>query len=64
MFKEADKRICKVCGVLKERILVGKYNNKDKKYVDLEGSCWNGRLCPLCNRLRMQSNMQKLRTIK
>lgn len=39
---------CKVCGVLKTRILAGKWK-KDKKWVDEQGRSFNGKVCPDCH---------------
>ena len=39
---------CRACGEKKQRILMGKFNQKDKKYSDEHGKLWNGRKCPEC----------------
>jgi len=46
---ESNKRICKTCNKIKERISAGKFpNNKDKRYVDENGKQWTGSVCPDC----------------
>lgn len=49
---ETNKRQCKVCKVLKDRIETGKWNpeGKDKKFVDEHGKAWNGNVCPPCHK--------------
>lgn len=59
--KDIDKRACKVCGVTKNRIFDGKYNHKDKRYVDESGRYWNGSTCPSCNNNRIKSIMRDKR---
>lgn len=61
MSEERNKRQCKVCKEIKDRILQGKFNLKDKKWVDPEGGLWNGSVCPKCNRDRVRGLMKKLR---
>lgn len=58
---ETNKRQCKICKDLKDRTLQGKFNEKDKKWVDPEGKLWNGSVCPPCNRDRVKNLMKKLR---
>jgi hypothetical protein len=41
---------CKQCGNIKLRIQQGKFNPRDKRWVDGDGKMWNGRKCPLCVR--------------
>ena len=47
---ETNLRNCKVCHLPKVRTESGKYNEKDKKYVDETGAAWNGSCCPPCHR--------------
>lgn len=61
MSEERNIRQCKRCKVLKERILQGKFNDKDKKWSDPEGGIWNGHTCPTCTRIRVKESMRKLR---
>lgn len=56
-----DIRTCKVCGKDKKRIYAGKYNYKDKKWVDETGKQWMGRTCPDCNVVRSKHTMRKTR---
>lgn len=58
---EANLRICKVCRKLKQRIEVGKYNLKDKKYADESGKAWNGSSCPDCSKERLKNHMRTKR---
>ena len=59
---ETNKRLCKVCNILKDRIETGKYpDNKNKKYVDETGKLWNGSVCSSCNVIRASANMKKIR---
>lgn len=58
---EQNLRICKVCKKLKERIESGKYNLKDKKYVDDTGKVWMGSTCPSCNTERLKNHMRTKR---
>lgn len=58
--KQADLRKCKVCSELVPRLFKEYYpNNKDRKFVDLNGSQWNGNVCPKCVR-----NKAKARYVK
>lgn len=59
---ESDKRICKICGEMKTRTMVGKYpDNRNKKFTDESGKLWNGSVCGVCNVKRSHENMKKLR---
>ena len=59
---ESDKRLCKICGELKIRTMVGKYpDNRNKKFADESGKLWNGSVCGSCNVKRSHENMKKLR---
>lgn len=63
MSSESNLTVCKVCGELKERIHIGLFNDKDKKYVDLSNKLWNGLCCPPCNQKRCKENMKKKRQV-
>ncbi len=58
---ESNKRVCKGCGVEKDRILVGKFDNRNKKYQDIAGLTWNGHNCGKCHQAQVRLNMQLLR---
>ena len=58
---EIDRVTCKKCGHKKLRIAAGKYDKRNKRYVDNHGSHWNGRLCPTCHNKRIKENMQTMR---
>lgn len=58
---DVDKKHCKICREMKTRILSGKYDSNNKKWVDETGSAWNGRVCPKCHKNKIKSNMRKLR---
>lgn len=61
---EVNLRICKMCGELKQRIQDGKYNIKDKRWMDETGKLWNGSICPICNKLRTKQLMREKRNDK
>lgn len=61
---EINKTICKVCGQIKDRIEDGKYNSKDRKWVDEFGKPWNGKKCPPCNSQRVKELMRTKRNAK
>lgn len=61
---EANERKCKVCGETKARILIGRYDDSNKKYVDLTGKVWNGSCCPACHVKTVKAKMQALREKK
>ncbi len=61
MILEVNKKLCKLCNEVKTHILVGKFDERNKKYTDETGSYWNGRVCPTCNRGRVRENMRKKR---
>lgn len=58
---EKDNSNCKVCNQLKVRILVGRYDIKNKKYQDEHGKLWSGRTCPECHREKMRLHMMRKR---
>lgn len=59
---EINKSICKICNKVKDRIEAGKFNSKDKKWVDEEGKVWNGRVCNFCTKERVKNHMKNKRT--
>lgn len=60
MEKQYDKRKCKLCFNIVARINEGKFPSaRDKKYVDLNGSLWNGSKCPSCVRLISRSRYKR-----
>lgn len=60
---EQNLRICKQCREIKQRIEVGKYNKKDKKYTDENGKPWNGSYCPGCYKERLKNHMRNKRNV-
>ena len=62
MSQESNKTQCKICKEIKERILDGKFNSKDKRWKDGHGGLWNGLSCPLCTKKRVKEAMKRLRT--
>lgn len=61
MKEETDISTCRVCDKLLVRKFVGKFDDKNKKYVDEGGRLWNGRTCPRCHADRSRNNMKRLR---
>lgn len=61
---EINKTICKTCGQIKDRIADGKYNAKDKKWIDETGKPWNGKCCGSCNSNRVKELMRNKRNVK
>lgn len=61
---EVNKRICKVCKELKDRILVGKFDDKNKKYHDETGKSWNGSTCPGCHVEQVRIKMKLTRSLR
>lgn len=61
MKEENDLSTCRLCEKIKPRRFVGKFDDKNKKYVDEHGKLWNGRTCPQCHTDRARNNMKRLR---
>lgn len=61
---EIDKRKCKVCQQEKTRILIGKYDVKNKRYEDELGKCWMGNKCPQCHSQDIKQRMQAMRVLR
>lgn len=61
---EGDKRHCKRCHILTLRIEDGKYNEKDKKYINEHKKLWNGNLCPDCVVSQSRERMKYLRQLR
>lgn len=60
---EINKRVCKICNKEKDRILVGKFDNRNKKYHDTTGKCWNGNVCPQCHIEQVRLKMKLTRSL-
>lgn len=59
---DIETRTCKVCNETKPRIAVGSYTKKtSRRWVGLDGTQWNGLVCPDCQRKRALVNMRNLR---
>lgn len=59
---ESNKRICKNCKAIKDRIQDGTYKNpKNKKWRDADGLLWSGSICGVCNQLRLKEHMKSKR---
>ena len=58
---ESKFKRCKRCGQVKKWILVGKFDEKNKKWQNEDGLTTNGNVCGLCHKQKARSNMQKLR---
>ena len=61
MKEESDLSTCRLCEKIKIRRFVGKFDDKNKKYVDETGLLWNGRKCPQCHKDHSRMNMKKKR---
>lgn len=61
---EANKRLCKICKELKTRITDGKFDEKNKRYVDENGWLWNGSKCPQCQLISVREKMKARREKK
>lgn len=58
---DADVRQCKLCQEYKVRIHRGKFDFRNKRFMDQKGGLWNGNVCPPCNRARVNAKMKELR---
>lgn len=59
---EIQKKQCKDCGELKDRIQFGKFGEgRNKRWIDNNGKQWMGYYCPDCNKKRALANMHRLR---
>lgn len=46
---ETNKKICKICNKIRNRVSAGKFpNGKDTRYTDENGKQWSGLVCPDC----------------
>jgi hypothetical protein len=61
---ETNLRACKKCNVLKQRIEVGKFDARNKKFIDEHGKLWSGSYCPPCNQERVKLAMRIKRNVK
>lgn len=60
MSNEVQKKECKVCKQLKERIFVGRFpDGRNKKWRDESGKLWSGLVCGICNVKRSHDMMKK-----
>lgn len=64
ILKEQNYHTCKSCLKLKKRIQDGRYNQKDKRWMDEDGLLWSGKVCGSCNRDRAKETMRKARARK
>lgn len=60
--EEIQVKECKVCKVLKKRVLSGKFNAKDKRWKSPEGGYWNGHVCAECHRAACAARIKKKRS--
>jgi hypothetical protein len=65
---ESNKRICKTCLKIRDRVAAGKFpNGRDKKWTDQSGKQWVGSTCPDCviekSKLRMQQKRAKKESV-
>ena len=61
---ELDKRKCKLCEQEKTRILVGKFDSRNKRYDDETGKAWRGNICPTCHKEDIKRRMQAMRVLR
>jgi len=61
---ESNKRVCKNCRLLKNRIQQGMFDARNKKWVDENAWTWNGNLCPQCELERVRNKMAEKRSKK
>ena len=61
---ESNLRACKICKQLKNRIQSGKFDTRNKKYVDENGKLWSGSICPPCNTERVKLAMRIKRNVQ
>ena len=61
---ESDLSTCRKCGLTKVRIADGKFDARNKRYVDKNGKLWSGRTCADCNRDRIREAMKNARLKK
>lgn len=58
---ESNQIICKVCRVIKTRIIVEAFPSGNRKYRDESGGIFNGKVCPDCDRIRAKQRMRRHR---
>lgn len=61
---EENLRKCKDCGEIKKRILVGRFDDVNKKYHDENGKTWNGTRCPSCHVKQVRVKTKLTRSLK
>lgn len=61
MTQEISQIICKVCKQIKSRLQAGKFDEKNKKWVDEKGKLFNGKVCPDCHRDKMKEQVKAKR---
>lgn len=60
--EESDISKCRKCGGLEVRKADGHFpDGKNRKFVDLDGGQWNGRMCPKCVRLKAKAHIKEKR---
>lgn len=59
--QESNMVKCKVCAEIKRRILVGKYDAKNKRWENELGQMWNGLVCPPCHKGNMREREKQRR---
>lgn len=60
-FSEKSTIMCKVCKLIKTRILVGKFDDKNKKWVNEDGKLFNGKTCPDCHKDKVRNETKQRR---
>jgi hypothetical protein len=61
--KMIEKRTinCKDCKQPREAFLNGKLDERNKRWVDVEGKLFAGRVCPQCKNKRVREKMAEMR---
>jgi formate-dependent nitrite reductase cytochrome c552 subunit len=64
MEKEVNSVVCRKCYKKRFRISDGKYDAKNKRWVDEKGQHWNGRKCPKCHAKKQKQDLAARRARK
>lgn len=59
---DKDKKICKICGILKTRIFNGYFDTLNRRWIGEDNLLWNGRTCGECHQNKMAAHQRKKRS--